>query len=366
MRLLHTTGCHSRYIVTASALSTMDIQLPSIQRELCEEHVEEIVAHQKHLHALFGYFLFTGSITLCKCDGTLYNVDGQHRAAAAKRLYQADPMSDFELVCEVIQCKNIEQVEEWFQLVNSNRPLPSFLLKPVGASSSDDSALMISDSDSGNSEAKKTQSELLREMREHVRATYGAFLSKAKEPNRPNVHLDVFVEEVGKRYDFVTILLEEKMDTVGAWLDRENAAHGVRLESMRHHEQVVSCLEKIKKKASTTKGKGDPIGKGDTNPFYLGCYFLDSIKNKVPAQTRHRLWKQWYGGLESDKKLPNGDVLCPCCEVTYINAFSFEAGHKVSFQEKGGNAVENLIPLCGPCNRSMGVLDYDVYRATIH
>jgi hypothetical protein len=52
MRLLHATGCHSRYIVTASELSTMDIQLPEIQRELCEEHVEEIMAHPRLLYWL--------------------------------------------------------------------------------------------------------------------------------------------------------------------------------------------------------------------------------------------------------------------------------------------------------------------------
>lgn len=50
----------------------------------------------------------------------------------------------------------------------------------------------------------------------------------------------------------------------------------------------------------------------------------------------------------------NGIGYCWCCRSTIINTFDFEAGHVQARSKGGGDEIENLRPICGICNRSMG------------
>jgi 5-methylcytosine-specific restriction endonuclease McrA len=47
-----------------------------------------------------------------------------------------------------------------------------------------------------------------------------------------------------------------------------------------------------------------------------------------------------------------------------IEQSNFHAGHRVSFKNGGPHSADNLIPLCGSCNMSMGRMNYDEYKAT--
>lgn len=47
------------------------------------------------------------------------------------------------------------------------------------------------------------------------------------------------------------------------------------------------------------------------------------------------------------------NVLCPVCCVSYINPFTFEAGHIIPHSLGGESVPENLIPICRTCNRGM-------------
>ena len=120
-------------------------------------------------------------------------------------------------------------------------------------------------------------------------------------------------------------------------------------------EGVAKGIEKIELSTKTRNGK----------KFYLGLYWLDNPKNKLTAKTRHKLWKNWYADQSAESKSPCGEILCPCCEETYISSFNFEAGHKTSFKYGGTDDLSNLIPICSGCNRSMGIMNYDEYRNTL-
>lgn len=333
MRLLHTTGCHSRSILTASELVALPVELPDIQREICAEHVAEIVAHQKNLHRLFGYYLFTGVLTFAKYSGILYCVDGQHRREAAIQLYQEDPLGDFEVAVEIITCRDMESVLEWFQIVNSNRPLPSFLLADASSESAAEVAALPT---------------LLRELRDYLKKTYKDYLTKSQKPQRPNIHVDQFVEEVGRRYRVELLAAPSAV----AWLEAENGAHHATLLKQAGHESVAGALKRV-----AEKGKGPP--------FYLGVFWLDSVKNGLSAPLRRRVWEEWYAAQPAEAKTARGEVACPCCASVLISAGAFHAGHKRSFKNGGVHALENLIPLCAGCNLSMGVMDYEAYRAMI-
>ena len=72
-------------------------------------------------------------------------------------------------------------------------------------------------------------------------------------------------------------------------------------------------------------------------------------KQRVPAALRQSIWLRWVG-RKFDAK----------CAVTWCNAtitpFTFEAGHNVPASKGGASSIENLRPICGVCNKSMGNL----------
>ena len=48
-----------------------------------------------------------------------------------------------------------------------------------------------------------------------------------------------------------------------------------------------------------------------------------------------------------------GEHACLCCESIMISQLNFECGHVVSAFNGGSLEIENLRPICTPCNRSM-------------
>lgn len=344
MRLLCQIGKQSKYLLTASELVSLEIHFPGFQREQSEEHIQQIVAHQQHLFKTFGYYLFPGSLCFGRHDGALHCLDGQHRFHCMKELLAASKgLGDFEVVIEIIDCQQKEDLYEWFVIINSNRPIPEFLLGTRMEEMNEEKA----------AGAAAPSVDRVLELREHIRTTYAAFLSKSDKPQRPNIKLDRFMDEICKRYDVAGMA-----DPI-AWLEAENAAHEAYLETQRGHEQIGGYLDAIREK------KG-PKGKVLTHRFYLGVYWLDTIKNTISAQLRNKVWKTWWMGLPAEKKLASGEALCPCCEETLLSGFQFQAGHRVAFRQGGLHELSNLIPLCSACNLSMGVMNYEEYRATLH
>ncbi len=333
MRLLHKTGRQSKYAIHASELATLSVEFPGFQREVAEEHVQKLIQHQKEMFASFGYYLFLGCLEFARYNGVMYCIDGQHRYYTICSLIKEDPLMDFEVVVEIIDTLCLEEAEELFQLVNMSKPLPSFLLSPATIDESIEEFL------------PQQRHEYAKELRKYIQKEYKPFLSKSEKPQKPNVNVDLFVEKMLVRYP------EAFNATVNDWFERENQEHAVYLETQRANEPIAKCLDAIAKK-------------GDGKKLYLGCYWLESLENKLTAPMRQKAWKAWYTAQPTEAKLPSGEIRCPCCESTLISAGHFHAGHRTSFKNGGAHSVENLIPLCAPCNLSMGVMNYDQYKAT--
>lgn len=77
------------------------------------------------------------------------------------------------------------------------------------------------------------------------------------------------------------------------------------------------------------------------------------MSRAIPPQLRRKVW-------ETYMKNPKGsEGPCFCCK-TNIHILQFECGHKVSYAKGGPTTLENLRPVCGSCNKSMGTKDmYD-------
>jgi len=70
-------------------------------------------------------------------------------------------------------------------------------------------------------------------------------------------------------------------------------------------------------------------------------------KRKIPTALRNQVWIKQFGEQFRAK--------CPTSWCTNsITPFSFEAGHNIPECHGGPTILENLIPICAPCNKSMG------------
>lgn len=70
-------------------------------------------------------------------------------------------------------------------------------------------------------------------------------------------------------------------------------------------------------------------------------------KKRIPTALRNQVWISYMG--------ERFRVKCPTTWCTNtITPFAFEAGHNIPESKGGPTVVENLIPMCSQCNKSMG------------
>lgn len=73
-------------------------------------------------------------------------------------------------------------------------------------------------------------------------------------------------------------------------------------------------------------------------------------KKTIPKALRARVWHTYIGQ-------EIGMTKCMCCETSDITSFNFECGHIIPESKGGSTTINNLRPICGTCNRSMGSMD---------
>lgn len=75
-------------------------------------------------------------------------------------------------------------------------------------------------------------------------------------------------------------------------------------------------------------------------------------KRTIPKPLREQVWRKYFGN--------STDGVCQgiCKPRNKITAFHFECGHIYPESRGGETAVENLIPLCSYCNKSLGSNDF--------
>jgi hypothetical protein len=70
-------------------------------------------------------------------------------------------------------------------------------------------------------------------------------------------------------------------------------------------------------------------------------------KKTISKKLKEEIWIRHFGEIFSAK--------CPISWCSHkITVFCFEAGHNIPESKGGRTAIDNLIPICGECNRAMG------------
>lgn len=75
----------------------------------------------------------------------------------------------------------------------------------------------------------------------------------------------------------------------------------------------------------------------------------------IPATMRNAVWIKYIG----DEK---GTAVCFCCELQPIDRGNYECGHVISKSKGGLATLDNLRPICGLCNKSMGTANLNDFK----
>lgn len=79
-----------------------------------------------------------------------------------------------------------------------------------------------------------------------------------------------------------------------------------------------------------------------------------STKEKIPAAVRNTVWNTYIGVTIKQST-------CLCCTLEPITFANFHCGHIKSEKNGGSVNIDNLRPICGHCNSSMGATNMDVF-----
>jgi 5-methylcytosine-specific restriction endonuclease McrA len=74
----------------------------------------------------------------------------------------------------------------------------------------------------------------------------------------------------------------------------------------------------------------------------------------IPAAIKRQSWYNLYGKQ-------TGEGLCQVCCRNYIYQSDFECGHIISEYNNGPTSLDNLLPICKDCNKSISrknIVDY--------
>jgi hypothetical protein len=323
--ILKQHGNHVLYYIPIDVLIKICENITSFQRQIDEDHVEEIIEYYKTNHMLCG------ALSLCFLNEKYYIVDGQHRFVAMRRIKDEEP--DYSFFCHVYTCKTEEDMFKLFSQINSCKPLEL-------ASS-------------------RVEAETIRHVSEYFKtrfSKYCKYYKSGKEacPRQPNINMDRLIDELNN-----------------------SGILKIRTEELLEYE-----IDKLNEFYKTTKyekwiewGVTSTALERSNNEFFLGLFgefewishlmrsfnekiaFSDfehrSVKNseKITKALRDTLWRKFFDSV---------DGKCACCNKT-ITFSDYEAGHVISRVKGGETNIKNLRPVCGECNKDMGIKNMNEY-----
>lgn len=122
--------------------------------------------------------------------------------------------------------------------------------------------------------------------------------------------------------------------------EEESIAKNSKTKITKDDEEPVEKPKKNVKRESDSKKESECITKDNT-------INQRKTREKIPGTLRNAVWCKYVG---PDKKTGK----CFCCSTEMISTSNFQCGHIISEKEGGEVKIDNLRPICGQCNTSIG------------
>lgn len=308
--------------VSFSSLIEEKIVPPSFQRLLTASHVESIFKGIKNSLDKKLKPLLPGCLIICEtADGHhKWLIDGNHRFEAYKRILN-EMKEDLKVVVNYISVPDRQAAEELFRIVNHSVPVPEM---PDGVSL-----------------------DMPNKLYKAVLAKYPNIFSESKRCQRPKICRDLFIEALGQLVakvpnvtpvDFVARL--EKYNNI---LKRKNWREFISKPGDTQ-DRISSLQEKCVRYGGIFVGLKPDFQwmmyiYGDAQEDLKG-----GVRPKITAVLRKAVFEKY-----------QKDHLVKCVHCKKDLGFpDFECGHIISVAKGGTTTLQNLVPVCGFCNRSVG------------
>lgn len=322
-----------------SELLKRNIVIPEeIQRIITNHKVDEIVKKQLELlkKGLCEQFLGVINIHYCKEREQEYLLDGQHRYEAMKRLYTKHS-HNVECFVEYVKVENYVDLKDNYKLINENTPLPDF--------------------------PDHIDKNLTEKVINHFQTKYEDIWSKNSRARRPHIYFNYFQETVGYLVDTLKItdpvelikIIEDYNQDMSKWPMEQICSKGGLNSQMYAKAKETGVYLGYYTHSTNNEWGYDwacEIVKRKTGKKPVK--FKVKRKKKIPKSVKIGSWNRYIGKT-------HGEVLCIICNNHSITQSNFEAGHILSEKNGGDCSIDNIIPICSNCNKSVGILHMDEY-----
>ena len=316
----------------------VELKLEKIQNILnykrppCQRPID--ITHLSILTDVLNDFKPITPIYFCYYNGINFVIDGQHRLEIFKN--DTTYLNKYVPVIK-IKVQEEKEIYEMFKLINDNLPLPDVYRK-------------------------------YQHIRKIVEETYNYFITnypktfrnklKTKRLLRPYIYTQDFIQQLAY------ILVDEEKKGLGLQekYDIRNSQECIDLILQLNEEyskqdkyffnlKSDSILKRIKKNECHRQNKLLYLGlfKNDWPDHLLMFPAPEPMEPSISWDTlRKQCWMSHMGNVFK--------TTCWCCNINEITPFHFEAGHIKAKICGGKDTIENIRPICGFCNKSMGTM----------
>ena len=306
------------------------------QRFISEQHVNELT--DSFLNSINNtmYIKYSSGIIhiVLTQDGKKYVIDGQHRIEAYKKICRIHNNA-YEILVLYEQCCSESEIKEAFKRSNTQWTQPDDKIEEIY-------------NNEYEKEGKTKQDTYCEKLWNEKMVDYGGLkgiVSRSNNPRKPNICENKFFSML-KNLENQGILFSSYNKLKEA-LDRVN--ENVRQQKVEEY----SNSEKKKKIWEKCLKYNCFIGLVSEKEFYEIIFRITEKRKAVPIGLKKDCWR--------NKFLNESKGYCEVCSKV-IEALDFEAGHIISVYNGGKDVVENLMPICKDCNRSMNTQNLYDYK----
>jgi len=323
------------YVKNVNDLIKMDIILPEEQRIIDNQKINSIVNYQIDFYKKYNHFNFIGVINIhyCEENNNYYLVDGQHRYKSLHELWNNYGHS-INIFIEIINVSTINELKHNFEILNLNTPLPVF--------------------------TSLNEKNIVEKVAIEYQNLYPNVWSKTSRARRPHIYFNYFQESLGYICDKLKIDNSEILkDTID---DYNNTLTG--WQFMAYKSITMDMYEKAKKEQiffglfphNSNEDYGYEWAKRivEIKSGIIIKKKNQKRKKTIPKKFKNDVWDKYIG-----KNI--AEAYCICCNNTIIESRNFEAGHIISERNNGEININNIVPICSGCNRSMGTMNMNEY-----
>jgi hypothetical protein len=158
--------------------------------------------------------------------------------------------------------------------------------------------------------------------------------------------------EEKKRLEKEKLRLEREAEKEKLRLEKEAEKEKLRLEREAEKEKlrVEKEAEKLRFEKEMEEKRKTTREKKEMEESLLPPPYEESQskgRKSMPSSVRDSVWNHYIGEDINKHR-------CLCCKKVLISNRRFEVGHVISVKEGGTDEINNLRPICSPCNHSMG------------